>query len=327
MPRSLAVKKEKRRNKRKLALANNMHKSYKLTVTEYFEKIESKIHAIRLSGYIPFKQLEEKLGPLEFDKKYYHRKNKKTYNVKYNATIDGFKIPITTEPFEEGRPRVYMQIIPPDGISAKKHKAFLSSKINDPFPGLNLSAIECATDIFFTDPSGVESAFDVIMKNVFIRKQKKAPVVLPESKEMRKKKNRGMKIGRHKIYERGKDKDRKGRYWPREDLDRVRMESTIPGRTLKQKKIGLKTLGDLLNSPKFYDLNKDIWLFRIFKASKSKNLPDELDDYPHETYQGEQFLARKREVKNLDRSFVNDWGLDWFKMDLLDAMKYFDMKW
>src|SRR3990172_2575167 len=299
MPRSPEVKKERLRKKRKLALVKKIHKSYKSTVTGYYKKIESKLHAIRLSGYIPFKQLEEKLGPLEFDKKYYHRKNKKTYNVKYNATKDGFRILISTEPFKEGRPRVYIQIIPPDGISAKKHKAFLSSKINDPFPGLNLAGIECATDIFFTDPSGVESAFDVIVKNVFIKNQPKAPIVLPISKEMRKKRNRGMKIGRHKIYERGKDKDRKGRYWNREDLDRVRMESTIPGRILKNKDNGLKTLGDLLNSPKFYKLNKDIWHFRIFKASKSKNLTDELDDYQHETYQGEQFLARKREVKNL----------------------------
>lgn len=331
MPRNSEVNKEKIRKKMKLPLMKRQYASYKLTVTDYSEnteqdkgKIESKIHSIKLSGNYRKGELEDILGPLEADEKYYRVKNRQ-YSDKYNVTIDNFRIVVLTMPLKPYLPQSSINITPPDGISVKEHKTFLVKKINDSLPGLNLSSIEFTTDIYDKDPSRVGTLFDVITKNVFIPKQRKKPVILPKSEILRKKRNRTMKIGKHKIYERGNDKDRKNKGWNREDINRVRMESTISRGQLK--KYGLYCLADLLQSPKFYEINKDIWHFRVFKASNSKNLPDELDDYPHETYLGEQLEARKRKVKNLDRSFNKDMGFKDFKYDLLNAMKLFDAKW
>lgn len=334
MPRSPEIKKEKLRKKRKLDLVKAVYASDKSIVTGYYGNKEPKspiikpiLHSIKLSGKIFHQEIEDSFGKLSNDERYYRLK-RKNYKYKFNITVDNFRITILSIPLKPKRPQSIIQIIPPEGISNKEYKLFLINKIYNSFPNINVSEIEYTTDIFFADSSGAEELFDVLIRNVFIPKQsiRKTPRIFPESKELWKIRNRTIRIGRHKIYERGTDKNRKNRGWNRKDIDRVRMESTISRQKLKN--TGVNTIADLIRSPRFFDIIKDIWHFKNFKDTRSKNLPGELDPYTYsELFQREHFEARNSGVKNLDRFVVDAKGLKWFKEDLLNAMKYFDLKW
>jgi len=77
----------------------------------------------------------------------------------------------------------------------------------------------------------------------------------------------------------------------------------------------------------YYDINNDKWNFKNFIVIRSKKVPGELDPYPVDgSFQGE-YIAAKDKVKNRSRRLTDSRGFDWFKYDLRDAMKFYDMKW
>ena len=318
-----SVIKEKRRQKIKLSIKKRIKASYYSSVTGYYEKMEAKFHSIKLTGSYNYKQLSEKYGPFDFDIKYSKSNKKKIYANKYDKTVEGFKIILLTDPLVQGPPKTTIKITPPDTptgnikqaiLLQRKYKAFLRG-MNDSFLPLRLSSIEFAIDIYFKYPSEVESAFEVLKRNVFVPKKRTKPKIYPNS----------IRIGKHKIYMRGYDKNRGGKGWNKEDINRVRMEYTATGGELK--KVGLNYLPDLLQFSKFYDINNDKWNFKNFIVIRSKKVPGELDPYPVDgSFQGE-YIAAKDKVKNRSRRLTDSRGFDWFKYDLRDAMKFYDMKW
>jgi hypothetical protein len=313
MGRNPLIAKINRRKKINLSLPKRTHASYNSTVTTYYERIEAKYHLIKMSGDYKYKQIEEKIGEMDFDNKYFRRKNK-IYTAKYNININGFELKIFTGPLKPGMPQVSIAIIPPDGIPAKEHEAFLRY-MDDLFPTLKLSSIENTIDIFFIDPTGVEEAYESLKRNVFVPRKRSKPVIYQNS----------IKIGNHKIYKRGNDKNRINRGYNRENLDRVRMEYTSKRRELK--KNGINYLSDMLRLSKYYYINKNKWNFKNFDVIRSKKLPGELDAYTFDgSFQGEYFAA-KGKVKNRSKRLADSRGFRDLKYDLLDAMKLFDPKW
>lgn len=306
-------------------LKKRTYQSYIWNPVGHITKIVSKIHRIILTGNIIFNELNEILGPLKENKRFpYSKKNKdKGYKKMYDGSKDGFKYQVFRYPLKTGMPKILIQINPPEGVSIRKYKSFLT-QLNTPFPNLGLSKVEYTIDLYCKDYMLAKLLFDVLSRTLFVPWVRNPPTIYAESFSTGKMKNRTMEISDEIIvYERGDDKDKTREGWEEVKINRVRLEY----KPLKEKLTGkdLYKLSDFIISCKFYELNKDVWQFKKFEGSN--RLPGELDFYLADgTYQGEYIANRK--IKKIPKKYrVDVEELARLKDELLDAMRSYDVRW
>jgi hypothetical protein len=295
---------------------------------EGIERVEARIHTISLTGEANFKMLNDRIGSLEFDNNYLFSKRERLYKEKYNVSVEGFGIQIFRKPSRGGPPPIKIQFTPLGRVSPTEHKAFLS-KLTSPFPGLGLSKVEYAIDIYCKDPIAVRGLFNVLARNVLVFRQGSKPKIYPKSFSVSEKRNQTIYFGtNYKSYERGDDENKSKRGWKgwnRKDLNRVRMERTVKLTHLRKK--GVETVPRFLESAKFFDLNNEAWNFKKFKVKRSKKLPREIDDYRTDgSFQGEYKAAAKK-VKRPKKYLKDVDELVDLREDILKAMKAFDSEW
>ncbi|MDY6904069.1 MAG: hypothetical protein SWH61_05220 [Thermodesulfobacteriota bacterium] len=111
------------------------------------------------------------------------------------------------------------------------------------------------------------------------------------------------------IYERGPDSlQREKRWWAYKDIDRVRLEFREFRKSQKLQKIGVDSLADLIESPRFSDycFPKKGQNKIQFKCFEDPNLPKYWERYSFgeemalESFQAE-FLDRKEKITNINR--------------------------
>ena len=248
-------------------------------------KIEPRLHKINLSGSYNHDGIKDKLGLLKHDD---NNQLFKVYDRKYIKKRPGFQLSIFVNPKKFAKP-CFMFLSPLRDIDLKTHKDFLIW-LDNKLPGLNVSSVEYAVDVFCSSPSAV------VFLHIMIRKYSYAPsqttvrtigngdVVRKYGLEFEEGQienlvthfgnvgKHGQFRARHKIYERGKDvakkftKRSKGKkshaFWLEKDLDRLRFEFTAK-RELK--KHGIHQLLDLIENPSFLAINGTKWRFEQLK--------------------------------------------------------------
>src|SRR3989304_3087411 len=138
---------ETSRERMKNQLKKKHYQYISLYPVDGIEKIESKIHRITLTGNSSFNKLDENIGPLKENKFYPYSKKGKVYKKMYDGSREGFKYQVFRYPLKPRIPPIFIQINPPEGVSIRKHKTFLSS-LNMSFSILGLSKIEYTIDLY-----------------------------------------------------------------------------------------------------------------------------------------------------------------------------------
>ena len=225
------------------------------------EKITARLHKINLSGKYDYTTINEQIGPLYDDTQ--NNWFRKVYCKKYIRNFSNFIISVFVNPIIPTPARCFMQIIPRGNITAKTHKDFLI-QFDEVLPELKTSSVEYAVDLFCSDPLGVKNLYWNIIRHLFIPYQRKVRT-LEEDLEKYGKQHKVNCVTRfgdsHKAYERGRDSDKDQEGWREADLNRVRLEFTAKDKLREYK---IRFLNDLIETPRFFELNNERWKFKQF---------------------------------------------------------------
>jgi hypothetical protein len=261
------------------------------------------------------------------------------YDRKYIRQFQNFSLNAFVNPKNRFFPSLVMSIYPRGDISPKKHKHFLTW-LNSCLPGLNISKVEYAVDLFCGSSDNVKSVFEIIKKYLYIPRQRKVNII--DDSRRRPYPGRVYHIGEsYKVYERGKDSQKQqGNYWLVEQLDRVRFECTARPTLLK--KHGIYILEDLVDDAKFIFVNWGKWLFRHFDRSQKLRYP--LGPYgkkfpaPYERYRVKdnnghsgvfhlEYFNAKKKLRNVSPYLVQPYVFDALEIILYETMSRFGREW
>jgi len=308
---------------------------------------EAKIHRMRLSGRYDYGKLEKKVGrKLRIDETYSPKERMPNYKTKAYLQTQAWNLTIFLDPVSPFLPPCIIEFSYP----TKEFLAWLCKLL----PGLNVSWVEYALDIYCCDPLEVESLFWVLRRYLYVPYQKstrqygglyfkagergkirRIPSDMQEAEdgEEHKQSEEGavFRVGPMKLYKRGPDKQKHRNSWFFEQVDRVRLELTSTGYYLQKHK--LQSLKDFIPHPRFKPMCENLINFKRFRE-RCKGLPKEWEAYSAEdrdgnpgSFQQEYIQARQKKGKNLTNRIEDAKGFEEFKSMLISAMDGFDRKW
>jgi hypothetical protein len=292
----------------------------KKNIFKDIEKIEVKIHRIRLSGrYYEKDDLEEKLGKLAIFKS----QNARMKGYGYIAYRQQKKRKLTffLKPNEFYMPKCIIETTDPT------HKFLF--KLKQSLPDLNISQVECTVDIFYPNPQKNRLYFRFLRRNIYFPYQRKITLFADKKKLKECKNNMTLYAGAIKLYERGNDEDKsKGGGWTYDKINRLRMEVTADYAILS--KYNLTKLSDFLESLSFEKIFKNRFYFKHFKSAR---LPGEYEPYRTKDSRGiagafyAEHKSAKSIIKNPAQYLKNVKGLGVFKKSIFSNIREFDEKW
>lgn len=256
------------------------------------KKIEPKLHFIRLSGEYYYPDLRKAFGSMKKMKA--PLKRMPIYRTWYIAYFKGIKINVFIGRLKCKIPNCRLEFSLPDQSPAELkddmelvtyQKQYLND-LNNLLPGLGVSGVEYAIDIFPSDGfREVRTLFKLVQRYLFVPHVRKIKLMGGQEEsghvEIRGKvrMSQVLRAGRAlKFYERGSDgdRDRETKGWKCKDIDRLRLEFTASRKYLK--KMGIDTLDDLIMNPICRKVFKKRIQFIKAKISSS-NLPQEYEQY------------------------------------------------
>lgn len=308
-----------------------------------------RIHRMVLNGNYKYLDVTGALGSLHDLSDTLDSRRDPVYRCKYAKQKGGLLFTIYTSP-KIFRPPCKIEIYPREGLSVHGYVTELR-RLADHLPLLKVSQCEYATDIFCKKPNQVERVFWALARHIHFPRAHKASRkgktshddkiysfgAVFESWEQQDRENIVYRMNNNKVYERGKDSDRKKKgtgqpYWLYPELDRVRVEHTAKRRELKLH--GLDKIGDFVASPKFAQIMADTNVsFRDFGRTFSNVLPQVWDGYPTKDQKGNygffqlELKTRRDEVKNIDQYVGTTRPFTAFKARLQEVWQEFDAQW
>jgi len=293
-------------------------------------KIESLIHRTVLTGQYGYSALEN-LGNLKVDKKI----NNPNYRSKFISNVCGFRRSIYTNPTKRFLASCRIELVPLKAVEVKEYKKALNDLLQY-LPELRVSVVEYAIDQYCKGPNEVAKLFDLETHYLWVPYQKQVRL---SGENLAEWDNGGLRMSyvskmkgdvlEVKVYERGADGKRSDDGWRKDTFDRVRVELTV--KRPKLKKHGIDTLYDLIENPKFYELNKNTYNFREFRGSD--RLPKPWEAYPCEDENGNpgafqtEYLQAKPKIRNILQYVKDTEQLTELKNTLRESMKDFDREW
>ena len=240
------------------------------------ETIEARLHRISLSSnFYNYEDIKDGLGPLAEVKNEYMG----NFDKKYVRKEPNFNISIFVNPTGFFMPHCYIQINPTRDIPIETHKEFLIY-FDDALPDLKVSKVEYAIDLFCSDPFGIEMLNDTVRRYLYVRNQRQVRILgdgdLSKYGRRHSIENMVTRFGpNQKVYERGEDNRKEdGGFWFEENLDRLRLEFTATRERPHLPKYNIDKLQDLIQDPKFFEINFEKWQFKQFKKrAKRGTLP------------------------------------------------------
>jgi hypothetical protein len=256
---------------------------------------KARLHRLVLSGNYKYDKIEKALGKLKIDNNFISAIRSPSYNKMAFRQFSGFYLNVFYSPKKTYYPGCTIEIHPKKDLPVQTYKDFLielNEKLNKKLPGIKLSEVEYAIDVFCYDPEAVRNLQWLIRSCLYLPYQRnvitfdndeieinekdiKISYLYGNNKEMAydtgykiTEMNEVYRIGKyHKVYERGPDEKKKkdSLGWEIEDLDRVRMEYTANKIKLKEK--GIFNLYDLIYNSTFKVLNESRWTFKQFERS------------------------------------------------------------
>jgi len=304
-------------------------------------RIEPLIHRVVLTGpYCTYDQLKQvgELWP-------YDRGQKSSYKNNFTSNISGFIRIISKWPKNSYRRPIRIELIPKRYVEAKEYKKALIDLMRALPQPLQVSEVEYAVDIYCYSPREVASLFYELIHCLWVPYKSSVGMVGEDMAQYGKNvranhvfhaKAEDSKV---KIYERGPDNRRKKgeKGWELERCDRVRIEQTA-----KRSKLlyhGIDTLYDLIENPKFLELNEKIFNFKKFEGSKK--LPKPWEAYRSKDKYGNQVGAIQAEYLHFKKLQPDDTGyvanvsqylndvpeFEKLKAILIDKLREFDREW
>ena len=326
-----------RRDLRKKTLS-----SIRSTALDGIREIKARLHSITLSAGKEYREeysldsLKNALGNPWFDSKFHPEDRGGDYKAKYIKRSKNFQINLFVNP-KKFRPFFQIEIHHKTDNTPEDLKRLLIN-IDELIPEIRVKQVEYAVDQCCYSPIDVENLFWVERFSLYVRKKEaemqqlsdedtisEADTNFEDEDTVPDEESRTALIwhlgDKDKIYERGDDGKKEDKTWDYYDFNRVRLEHTSDRRELKRK--GINTLKDLINNPKFYDINRNIWDFRKFKEGHSRILIKEWEDRAVPF----QYLLENTELKNPTQYSRRVEELLPLKLKILDAMKLFDEVW
>jgi len=199
-------------------------------------------------------------------------------------------------------------------------------ELNEAVPNLSNHLLEYTLDLYRDSSGAVRRLFNVLPKYYYVPHARKVRGPRGRNKQSNDF-NRTIYIGKLKIYERGKDKEKMDDGWRRSELDRVRVEYEATEGFLSYH--GMNSLNDLIVNCNFERIFLKRFQFKIFRNSgqlpKENNKYD--DEHGLECFQMEYLKARKLGIDRLDQRIKDDPEFDSLKKSVRRKVKKFDKKW
>jgi len=225
-----------------------------------------------------------------------------------------------------------IEILPKELASIDNWKGLLKT-IHYCLPDMKVTAVDYTIDQFCYDFRSAERLFQCLYRHLYIPHQRETFIYGGNLTQFgnRTRMNMVCRMGNIKFYERGPDQKKKinDGWWIMEDVDRVRFEYSASRIVLKKR--GISVVGDLIEHPNFFEINKNIYKFRCFEGSKKLptigqgyGLPDDNDNYG--IFQC-QLTAQRKNVTNIAHYVKEVKAFAVLKVALQNAMKNFDTEW
>ena len=182
-------------------------------------------------------------------------------------------------------------------------------ELNEAVPNLSNHLLEYTLDLYRDSSGAVRRLFNVLPKYYYVPHARKVRGPRGRNKQSNDF-NRTIYIGKLKIYERGKDKEKMGDGWSKSELDRVRIEYEATEDFLSYN--GINSLNDLIVNCNFERIFLKRFQFKIFR--NSGQLPKENDKYEDERglecFQKEYLKAKNLGIDRLDQRIKDAPGFD-----------------
>ena len=318
-----------------------LHESVLNSALNTVESIEPRLHKINLSGIFNYADIKQQIEQVEH-KRLKRMKPKDNwmrdfYNQRDIVKFPNFNISIFTFPLRAQNPKnpanSYFQIDTTRDIDAKTHKDFLI-RFDKALPDLNASKVEYAVDLFCSSPQGVLFLNDVVRRYLYAKYQKKVWIRGDGERTQYGKRYSIENMVTNfdfsqKVYERGTDatkqKDENNQpYWIEDALDRLRLEFTARREKSHLLKFGINKLRDLIQNPRFVELNLNKWQFRQFRKRAKKGTLPRPWQYPSRIFQQEYL---NQDNKNRSRILETALPLEILELKILLAMVDFNENW
>jgi hypothetical protein len=328
-------KNEEEKRQKQIPLFRDMWKrGYVGTANRGIRKVEAKLHRINLSGDYGYITLKSRLGDLA-DLTSAKGNQNTNYDKKYFRKFEKFNLTAFVNPKHYFMPPCYLNILPTTDVPLNSHKTFLEN-LNDKLPGLKVSSVEYAVDVFCDSLMENNILFSVVSRTLYVPSQKEVSFPYEQAINYGGKKIQYNGLcytgDRTKYYQRGEDgkkefirKNKKGKEewgWKVEDLDRVRLEFTA-NRREKFIKCGIGDLCLFIENPKFWEMNKGKWQFKEFK-SKKYPLPFPWEKRIFQEVYIEEYIKIN---KHIYQATTTSQSVEPLKSKLDFAMQKFDVDW
>jgi hypothetical protein len=289
---------------------------------ESIDRCEAKIHRIQLSSkHYDYPIIKQKIGKINIDETFVPEDEMPNYDRKGIKQLPEGPLTIYFNPVEPYLPWCVMKFSYPT-------KDFLI-KMNNLFPGMVVSSIEYANDIFCKTTKEVRSLYYAMRQYLYFPYKRNAIELTPHSLTVGSKKlvnNVWRYNNKMKLYERGADDLKNGDHWKIQDVDRIRMEFIATVYYLDNPRIKYLPIRYLpkfiQNSPQFERMMERKFIFKRFKQEKYY----EKINCVGNSFQ-ERYLYYKSRIKNISQytEEVEKWNP--LKRIMIKAMKKFDHNW
>lgn len=199
-------------------------------------------------------------------------------------------------------------------------------ELNEAVPNLNIHLLEYTLDLYRDSSGAVRRLFNVLPKYYYVPHARKVRGPRGRNKQSNDF-NRTLYIGKLKIYERAKDKEKMGDGWRKSELDRVRIEYEATEDFLSYN--GINSLNDLIVDCNFEKIFLKRFQFKVFR--NSGQFPKENDRYDKENglecFQKEYLKAKRLGIEYMSQRIKDNLGFDSLKKSVRRKVKKFDKNW
>ncbi|MCX5835022.1 MAG: hypothetical protein NTV99_11045 [Deltaproteobacteria bacterium] len=254
------------------------------------------------------------------------------YTEKWIKQLKDFLIIIFTNPNPTALylPRFIIEIHTRESVTVKKMKDFLR-QIGVSLGDWRVSSVDYTIDLYCYGPREAKNLFWILRRYLYIPYQRKARTYGENMAAWgdKTRMSTAYRASGVKIYERGPDNKKTKGHWSSDDLDRVRLEYTARRPILLKNDIS--TVRDLIEHPRFYDINNDRYKFRCFV--QSDKLPHHWEDYTIEDENGNvgcfqlELNHYRKEIKNIAQYVADVEPFDALKKELMNVSAEFDDEW
>ena len=325
---------EHRRARRTAKLRQRLARAHQQSVVPMalgsIQRVEAKIHRIRLSGNYTYQEIEQAIGRMKVVDQFDHENRQRGYQQpKYRnrayLQMEEKHLTVFFDRSEPFLPRCIIETSEPTKTTLRR--------LAEGLPGLKVSKQEHASDLIIgCDEEVVGILYRALLRYVYVPYARNAISWHDRLTSGTTRMNCTFAVvGKMRLYERGPEELKNGRGWDREDLDRVRLEKIVRKRK-DQEPSKLILLEDLVENGPGLVKTAESFEFKKF-AERSRGLPKEWEGYHEKDRNGNcgafmlEHLANRSRVANIWKATEKSRMFNQLKEMLITAAENFEHSW